>query len=306
MNKVLVTGASGMIGATMIEQMLADGIHVTAIIRPHSSKRSNLPKDPALEIIQCDINSLLSLKDKVKKGYHAFYHFAWDGTYGSSRDNARLQELNIKNTLDAVDLAHVTGCQVFVGAGSQAELGAISGEITDRKSKNPVTGYGIAKNTACTLSRIHCEKHGIRQSWGRVVSAYGPKDNTYTMIMSSIIGMVNRKRLKFTKGEQIWDYVYSEDCARAFYLIGESGKHGKVYTIASGKTRKLSDFIQIMRNAIDPELEIGLGELEYYPNQIMELFADIRALSEDTGFIPKVDFEEGIIKTIDWYRSTLK
>lgn len=306
MDKVLVTGASGMVGATMIEQMLKDGVTVTAVIRPGSPKRRNLPKHPGLDIIECDISNLLTLKGEVANDYHVFYHFAWDGTYGTSRDDACLQELNIKNTLDAVELANAAGCQAFVGAGSQAEFGPITGEITDKKPKNPVTGYGIAKYTASKLSKIHCEKYGMRHSWGRIVSTYGPKDNTYTMIMSSVIGMVNGEHLKFTKGDQIWDYVYSGDCARAFYLIGKSGKHGRAYTIGSGKTRSLKEFILTMRDAVDPDLEIGMGELEYYPNQVMELFADIRELTQDTGFVPQVDFEEGIAKTIDWYRSTLK
>lgn len=80
-----------------------------------------------------------------------------------------------------------------------------------------------------------CEQYGIRQSWGRIVSTYGPGDNSYTMVMSSIIGMLKGERLSFTKGDQIWDYVYGGDCSKAFYLIGKSGKHGKAYTIGRGK-----------------------------------------------------------------------
>ena len=54
---------------------------------------------------------------------------------------------------------------------------------------------------------------------------------------------------------------------------------------------------------IDPKLEIGIGELDYYPNQVMHLAADITELANDTGFKPTVSFEEGIQKTIAWYRS---
>lgn len=306
MKKVIVTGASGMIGAAMTEQMLQDGISVTAVIRPNSPKRKNLIEHQNLNILECDIDNLLSLQNILGNGYDTFFHFAWDGTYGSSRDDAYLQNRNIKDTLDAVELANAVGCSTFVGAGSQAEFGPVSGKITDTKPKNPVTGYGIAKYAACRLSRIHCEKYGIRHNWGRIVSAYGPKDNTYTMIMSSVIGMVKGERLAFTKGDQIWDYVFSEDCARAFYLIGKAGKHGKAYTIGSGKTKRLKEFIEIMRDTVNPGLEIGLGERDYYPDQVMELFADISDLTEDTGYLPKTDFEEGIKKTIDWYRSTLR
>ena len=303
MKHVIITGATGMVGATLIEHMLKDNVKITAIIRPASKKINNLPKHPNVTCIECDIDQLLSLKNKIGTDHDTFYHFAWDGTYGASRDDAYLQERNIKNTLDAIELAHSAGCKVFVGAGSQAEFGRVEGTISDALPKNPVTGYGIAKLTACNLGRVLCEKYGMRHNWGRIVSTYGPQDNSYTMVMSSVIKMLQGERMQFTKGEQIWDYLYGGDCSRAFYLIGQYGKHGKAYTIGSGKSRYLKDYIYAIRDVVDPTLDIGIGELPYYPNQVMRLCADISELTEDTGFKPEVDFEKGIQKTIDWYRS---
>lgn len=302
MKKVIVTGATGMVGASMIEQMAADNIQVTAIIRPNSKKRKNLIEHPNVKVVECDINQLLSLKESLDKDYDTFYHFAWDGTYGESRNDALLQEQNVRNTLEAVELAHSSGCKVFVGAGSQAEFGFVEGELSDKVPKNPVTGYGIAKYTAGKLSAVMCGRLGMRQSWGRIVSTYGPRDNSYTMVMSSIIGMLNGERMSFTKGEQVWDYVYGEDCSRAFYLIGKYGRHGKAYTIGSGKSRLLKEYIAAIRDVVNPELEIGLGERDYYPNQVMQLTADISELTADTGFLPEIDFEEGIRRTAEWYK----
>ncbi len=306
MNQVIVTGATGMLGASMIEQMVTDGIKVTAVIRPNSKKRSNLIDHENIQVVECDIDELLTLKSVLTGTYDTFYHFAWDGTYGDSRNDAMLQEKNVRNTLEAVELAHALGCQVFVGAGSQAEFGFVEGELSDQIPKNPVTGYGIAKYTAGRLSAIMCERLGMRQSWGRIVSTYGPRDNSYTMVMSSVIGMLNGERMSFTKGDQIWDYVYGGDCSRAFYLIGKYGKHGKAYTIGSGKSKLLREYIEIIRDVVNPSLEIGIGERDYYPNQVMRLTADISELTEDTGFVPEIDFAEGIRRTMEWYKGEVK
>lgn len=295
-----------MLGASMIEQMVADGIKVTAVIRPNSKKRSNLIKHENIQVVECDIDELLTLKSVLTGTYDTFYHFAWDGTYGDSRNDAMLQEKNVRNTLEAVELAHALGCKVFVGAGSQAEFGFVEGELSDQIPKNPVTGYGIAKYTAGRLSAIMCERIGMRQSWGRIVSTYGPRDNSYTMVMSSVIGMLNGERMSFTKGDQIWDYVYGGDCSRAFYLIGKYGKHGKAYTIGSGKSKLLREYIEIIRDVVNPSLEIGIGERDYYPNQVMRLTADISELTEDTGFVPEIDFAEGIRRTMEWYKGEVK
>ncbi len=133
----------------------------------------------------------------------------------------------------------------------------MEGELSDNIPKNPVTGYGIAKYTAGRLSAVMCERYGIRQSWGRIVSTYGPRDNSYTMVMSSVIGMLNGERMAFTKGDQIWDYVYGGDCSRAFYLIGKYGKHGKAYTIGSGKSRLLREYITDIRDVVNLTLRSG-------------------------------------------------
>ena len=60
MENVIVTGATGMIGASMIEQMVADGVHVTAVCRPNSKKRNNLINNPLVTVVECDINDLIS------------------------------------------------------------------------------------------------------------------------------------------------------------------------------------------------------------------------------------------------------
>ena len=74
MKKVIVTGATGMIGASMIQQMLADGIQVTAVCRPNSKKRKNLMNHSLLDIFECDINDLSKLSEQLPHDYDTFYH----------------------------------------------------------------------------------------------------------------------------------------------------------------------------------------------------------------------------------------
>ena len=304
MKKVIVTGGTGMIGTTLIRKLMEYGIEITVIVRPDTKRVCNLPESTMIKKVFCNIGDIISLKEKLDSNYDTFFHLAWSDTYGTGRDNAEAQEKNIKATLDAVELAFACGCKTFVGAGSQAEFGYVSGKISDDIPKNPITAYGIAKYAAGKMSRIRCEQLGIRHCWGRILSVYGPYDNDYTMVMSAIIGMSNNERMSFTKGEQVWDYIYSEDCAKALYFIALKGIHGKAYTIGSGKPRLLREYIVAIKDAINPGLEIGLGEKEYYPNQVMKLVADIDALKEDTGFKPDYSFEEGIRKTITWYKNT--
>lgn len=96
----------------------------------------------------------------------------------------------------------------------------------------------------------------------------------------------------------MWDYLYSKDAARALCLLGEKGRDGKIYCIGSGQARPLREYMEMLRNAIDPALPLGIGEIPYGEKQVMYLCADISDLTEDTGFTPEVGFEEGIRETI--------
>ena len=135
---------------------------------------------------------------------------------------------------------------------------------------------------------------------------YGPHDKAHTMVMSTILKMLDGQRVQFTKGDQIWDYIYNKDAARAFRMIAEQGKDGTVYCFGSGKTRRLREYIEAIRDAVDPQIELGIGELPYYPNQVMHLEADISSLTADTGFIPEYSFEDGIQETVAWAQKNFR
>lgn len=302
MKKVIITGPTGAVGVSLINELLENGYEVTAVCRRNSQRISSIPVSDKVKIIECNQNELHTLASKFNHSYEYFYHFAWDGTYGDTRQNINLQMDNIKCTLDAVELARVLNCKVFIGAGSQSEFGHIDGVLRPFMPCNPDNGYGIAKLAAGQLSRILCRQYGIRHEWCRIISLYGPYDGAYTLVMSTIIKLLKKERLDFTKGDQIWDYIYSKDAAKAFRLVAERGKDGSIYCFGSGKPRRLKEFITVIRDNIDKDAVLNFGALEYYPNQVMHLEPDISNLVMDTGFNPNYSFEEGIKETIDWVK----
>lgn len=297
MNKAIVTGASGMIGSALIKLLLKEDYEIIAIVRPNSKKINNIPKDDNVKIVECDLSNLKSLFDKFSD-CELFFHFGWAATMGQARDDAHLQLKNIEYALDAVNLAKNSGCKTFVGAGSQAEYGLTDEKLSPNTPVNPITGYGIAKYTAGKLTKLLCNQLGIKYNWGRILSVYGPGDNN-SMVMSCINSILNNEEFNTTKGDQLWDYIYCDDCARAFYDIAEKGVDGKVYTIGSGNAFPLKEYIKIIRDVVNPNFEIGFGKIDYYPNQVMCLCGDISELTEDTGFKPKMEFEEGIKRIIE-------
>lgn len=302
MKRAIITGATGSVGTALIKELVSNDVEVLVLCREGSKRNDNILKHSLVEKIYCSLDELEHLENDTGKVYDVFYHFAWQGTTGKSRNDMYLQNKNVKYTLDAVGAAHRFGCHTFIGAGSQAEYGRVEGVLTPSTPVFPENGYGMAKLCAGHMSRVLCEQNGMKHIWTRILSIYGPFDGEQSMIMSTIRSLLTNQRPSLTKGEQQWDYLYSLDAGRAMYAIGKSGKHGKTYCIGSGKVRALLEYVEMMRDYINPNAELGVGEMSYAPKQVMYLCADISELTKDTGFFPKYTFEEGIRETVDWYK----
>ena len=201
------------------------------------------------------------------------------------------------------EAAFALGCDTFIGAGSQAEYGRYEGSLNESVPAFPENGYGIAKLCAGQMTRIACKQKGMRHIWTRILSIYGPYDGENTMVMSTIYKLLNSEKPSCTKGEQMWDFLYSKDAALAMRLLGEKGTDGRTYCIGSGKARPLKEYIDIIGQNANKNVTIGYGDIPYGPLQVMYLCADITALREDTGFEPRYSFEDGIKETIEWCRT---
>ena len=306
MSRIIITGAASMLGIALINECVAKGDEVTAIVRPGSLKNSRLPQNPLVKKIEHDLGEIQDVCPKLHGVYDSFYHLGWTHTDKEGRNKALLQKNNVDYTLAAVKTAKDKGCSVFIGTGSQAEYGRVNEPINPLRSVSPESAYGIAKYSAGKLSALYAKELGIKHVWARVFSAYGPYDAPSTMIMYAISKFLKKEKPEFTKCEQLWDYIYCGDAAKALYLLGLKGKDGGVYNIGSGQAKPLSGFIEMIKNSIDPALEAGIGSAAYAPDQVMYLCADISRLKADTGFEPAVAFEEGIKETIKWARENTK
>lgn len=302
MENVIITGATGEIGLALVSELLSQGKQVTVIVRPDSKRVARLPSNTSLQIVACELDGLSELigRSGLSEHFDVFYHLGWD--YSRDHNNVDKQILNVGYTLKAIDVAVQLGCSCFVGAGSQAEYGRRDGVIDEDTPCFPETAYGIAKLCAEQMGRLVCEQKGIRFVWPRIFSVYGPGDAESTMVISVIRQLLAGKIPALTKGEQMWDFLYTSDCAKALWLLGEKETCEGVYCIGSGMTKPLRNYIEELRDNIDPKLSLGFGEIPYSERQVMNLSVSIDKLVKDTGFQPEVKFAAGIRQTIQWCR----
>ncbi len=299
MQRVIITGATGAVGIALIREMISQKVEVLVLIHQSSRRIANIPKDSLVSMQYCGLDELARLQNDTGKIYDVFYHFAWEGTTGEARNDMYLQNRNVRYALDAVGAAKRFGCTLFIGAGSQAEYGHAEGILTAETPVYPTIGYGIGKLAAGIMTRQYAHQSGIKHIWVRILSVYGPYDWNGSITMTTISKFHAGEIPQFTRGEQLWDFLYSGDAARAFRLLGTSGIDGKTYVLGNGAARPLATYIRDLRDAVAPGLPLRLGALPYPPGQMMHLEADISQLIEDTGWMPETSYIDGIRKILE-------
>ena len=301
----IVTGGTGVTGNALIRYLLGMKVKVTALVRPDSPREKYLPKDdPLLRLVSCGLDGYADIDFLLKRGkYDVFFHLAWDGSRWKDKEASRrafhLQNQNVGYSLDAVELCHRLECPVFVMTGSQAEYGRHNYPIAETEEKHPENGYGMAKLCAEGMTRLLCREYEIRHVWPILFSVYGPYDGTESLIDTTIRGLLQGERRRFTEGIQKWDYLYSYDAARALSMLAEKGRDGEAYHVASGISISIEEYVRQLYEVVSPSEKPRLGELKYSDNSVMFLGADIHKIKEELGFEPEYDFKSGIHQIVE-------
>lgn len=302
MNKILVTGGTGFVGARVVRQLVEQGREVAVLMRASSNTRRIDDLLSRCTIIHGDLAQIETARGAlIHFAPEGVVHLAWDGVKGADRNSA-VQMDNVVASINLYQLTENIGCRHFVGLGSQAEYGPLSGRISETAATRPTTAYGAAKlATGLVLERTAVA--AIRPfAWLRLFSSYGPDDDPSWLIPYLIRSLLAGEKPSLTKAEQVWDYMHVNDVAAGVIAALDAGACG-LFNLGSGQARPLRDIISIIRDAIDPSLPLGFGEVTYRPDQVMHLEANITALTSVAQWRPEIDLADGLSDLVRWHQS---
>lgn len=304
MKRVLVTGGAGFVGARVVRRLLDQGATVALILRETSITRRLHDVLDDCTVIHGDLTELATLREPLQKfAPDGVIHMAWQGVKGSER-NDPMQLINVSTSIDLFQLTGALGCKSFVGLGSQAEYGPLSGRIDEHAPTQPTTLYGATKLATCCVLERAASTAGRPFAWLRLFSSYGPDDDPSWLMSYLIRTLLVRERPKLTKAEQIWDYVHVDDVADAIVGVLNERAVG-VFNLGSGQACRLHDIVTKIRDMIDPSLDLGFGEVSYRTDQVMHLEADVTALMSAVNWRPKITLESGLADLVRWHRQCI-
>lgn len=286
-----------MIGISLCQYISSlSGYFVYAVCREGSNGLNKLPTNCQTKVIFSDLENIRNIVNKIDDA-DVFINLAWTNTDYEGRNNAILQGLNVDYTKDAIHVAALTGCKLFVEAGSQAEYGFHTDLITEDTPCTPEVEYGKAKLRVLNEGSVLCDSLDLKYLHLRIFSTFGENDRPWTLIASAIDKMLKNEDLQLSSCAQNWNYLYVSDCARQIFLLckcltNKPNFKSGVYHIASKDTRPLKDFIEEMKSVLNSSSILQYGS--FIPSKQVSLNPSVAKTEKAIKFITEVSFAEAI------------
>ncbi len=297
MKTAIVTGATGFIGSWLAQELCNNGIKTILIVRDQSKLLDEIRCNPLCTIVESEIKNLEESKFP-ELDYDVFYHLGWAGVAPEMKNSISVQLDNIAMSIQALEFAKKIGCKKFIASGTVAEYVFCNDIMNVNEKQTPNDMYGAAKVSTHYFLEVRARQLEMPFIWLVLPSTFGERRKDNNIITYTIRMLLKGEKPIYGNLTQMWDFLYVSEVARAIRLVGEKGKSGKIYGIGSGQYRQLKEYIEIIRDIINPKLELGIGLLHDYSTQTFSSCVNITELTKDTGFIPQVNFEEGIKTTI--------
>jgi UDP-N-acetylglucosamine/UDP-N-acetyl-alpha-D-glucosaminouronate 4-epimerase len=302
--KALVTGGAGFIGSNLVKTLVERGDDVRVLDNFSTGSRGNL-EEFDVDVVEGELRSYERVHAAVR-GVEIAYHLGALGSVPRSiQDPLTTSAVNVEGTLNVLLAARDAGARRVVFASSSSVYGDAPGmPRQESQPLAPLAPYAVAKLAAEQYCVVASRVHGLETVALRYFNVFGERQDPlsgYAAVIPKFIRLMldGRRPTIFGDGETSRDFTHVENVVEATLAAADApAAAGRVMNVAFGNSHTLNELVAILKEMLGVEVEPEYAE--HRPGDVAESLADISLARELIGYEPRVDFEQGLRRTIDW------
>lgn len=314
--KILVTGAGGFIGGHLVEQLVKEGACVRALVRYNSRNNQGMLEclqnsiRTEIEVIPGDLKDPETVFDAVK-GMQIVFHLgaliAIPYSYVHPREAI---ETNIMGTLNVLNAARKHEVKKIIHTSTSEVYG--TAQYVPIDEKHPLQGqspYSASKIGADKIVESFYRSYGLPIATIRPFNTYGPRQSARAVIPTIISQVLSGAKVYLGSLAPTRDLTYVADTVKGFIKIAESEKTvGEVINIGSNFEISIGELSTKIIKIIGKKVKIisSLGRIRPQDSEVERLLADNSKAKRMLGWEPKVNLDEGLARTIEWFKNNLR
>jgi UDP-N-acetylglucosamine/UDP-N-acetyl-alpha-D-glucosaminouronate 4-epimerase len=309
----LITGIAGFIGSSLARAILAQGDKVRGIDNFSTGRRANIDEIlNKIEFHEADLLDLDAMKSVCRGVDFVLHQAAIPSVPKSVLDPLGSNQANVDGTVNILIAARDAKVQRVVYAASSSAYGDTPTlPKHEEMIPNPISPYAVAKLASEYYMTSFCRCYGLETVCLRYFNIFGPRQDPsspYSGVLAKFITtMLNGEQpIIFGDGSQSRDFTYIDNTVSANLLACKAPAQavGRVFNVATGHRINLNETFQALK-----KITGYTGDVKYGPERagdVKHSLADISRAEKHLGYRPLVHFEEGLKKTVEWYRTEMK
>lgn len=304
----LVTGGAGFIGSNIVRRLVTMGEKVRVLDDFSTGKRENLTGIREIEVVEGSLLDDDCLKRAVTGVKYILHQGAIPSVPRSIADPLRSNEVNITGTLKLLEAAKAVGVKRFVFAASSSAYGdtTVLPKVEDMPG-DPLSPYAVGKYTGELYVKIFAGLYGLPTVSLRYFNIFGPNQDPaseYAAVIPKFIQLMLKGKAPtiYGDGEQSRDFTYIDNAVEANLLACSSDQvgQGEVINVACGERYTLNELVQMLNEILGSTIEpVYTGARS---GDVRHSLADITRAKELLGYTVKVEFKEGLRRTVEWFK----
>jgi nucleoside-diphosphate-sugar epimerase len=308
MSHYLVTGGAGFIGSHLVEELARRGHRVRVADSLVTGKRANLDHIPGVEFVEGDLADLNFARRAVDGAEFVLHQAALPSVPRSVADPVTSHLANVDATLNVLVAARDAAVRRVVFAGSSSAYGDTPTlPKHEDMPTNPLSPYALQKVVGEQYLQMFTRLYGLETVSIRYFNVFGPRQDPsspYSGVISVFATALleNRAPTIYGDGEQTRDFTYVANVVDGVLRACEARRaNGEIINVATGGRVSLNELFETMRRLIGADVQPRYADPR--PGDVRDSQADIGKAKQLLDYEPHVSFDEGLRRTIEWYRA---